>query len=200
MCQQMVVDHAVCNPMALLWPAGGEWPVRIVPVEINTVQFPFPSAARCYEFGKAIGRAVAAYPEGLRVVVIGTGGLSHQLDGERAGCLNRRLFLSKPCVAQVPGRCREHAVTRIHGCRTGGQLGQPIHDHAVLQVGDDLFPVQVRVSERLPITDPPGRDSDILLQAQRWIAAGERLGKLGDELGTLPFVQDLIQLVPRQAD
>ena len=89
MCQQMVVDHAVCNPMALLWPGGGEWPVRIVPVEINTVQFPFPSAARCYEFGAAIGRAVAAYPEDLRVVVIGTGGLSHQLDGERAGFINK---------------------------------------------------------------------------------------------------------------
>ena len=60
MCQQMVVDHAVCNPMALLWPGGGEWPVRIVPVEINPVQLPFPSAARCYEFGEAIGRAVAS--------------------------------------------------------------------------------------------------------------------------------------------
>jgi protocatechuate 4,5-dioxygenase, beta chain len=51
---------------------------RIVPVEINTVQFPLPSAARCYKLGEAIGRAVASYPEDLRVVVIGTGGLSHQ--------------------------------------------------------------------------------------------------------------------------
>ena len=89
MCQEMVVDHAVCNPMALLWPGGGEWPVRIVPVEINTVQFPLPSAARCYKLGEAIGRAVASYPEDLRVVVIGTGGLSHQLDGERAGFINK---------------------------------------------------------------------------------------------------------------
>jgi protocatechuate 4,5-dioxygenase beta chain len=89
MCQEMLVDHAVCNPMALLWPGGEPWPVRIVPVEINTVQFPLPSAARCYEFGEAIGRAVASYPEDLRVVVIGTGGLSHQLDGERAGFINK---------------------------------------------------------------------------------------------------------------
>ena len=99
MCQQMVVDHAVCNPMTLLWPGGGEWPVRIVPVEINTVQFPFPSAARCYEFGEAIGRAVAAYPEDLRVVVIGTGGLSHQLDGERAGFINKDFDLF--CLEQL---------------------------------------------------------------------------------------------------
>ena len=89
MCQEMAVDHAVCNPMQLLWPGGGPWPVRIVPVEINTVQFPLPSAARCWEFGRAIGRAVASYPSAERVVVIGTGGLSHQLDGERAGFINK---------------------------------------------------------------------------------------------------------------
>lgn len=75
--------------MSLLWPGGEPWPVRIVPVEINTVQFPLPSAARCYKFGQAIGRAIASYPEDLRVVMIGTGGLSHQLDGERAGFINK---------------------------------------------------------------------------------------------------------------
>ena len=89
MCQEMLVDHAVCNPMALLWPGGEPWPVRIVPVEINTVQYPLPSAARCYMLGEALGRAIASYPQDLRVVVIGTGGLSHQLDGERAGFINK---------------------------------------------------------------------------------------------------------------
>ena len=89
MCQEMVVDHAVCNPMQLLWPGGEPWPVRIVPVEINTVQFPLPSAARCYRLGQAIGRAIASYPSDARVLVIGTGGLSHQLDGERAGFINK---------------------------------------------------------------------------------------------------------------
>ncbi len=88
-CQEMKVDHSVTNPMALLWPGGGDWPVRIVPVCVNTVQFPFPSASRCYKLGEAIGRAVASYDEDLRVVVIGTGGLSHQLEGERAGFINK---------------------------------------------------------------------------------------------------------------
>jgi len=69
-CQEMVVDHAVCNPMALLWPGGEPWPVKIVPVEINTVQFPLPSAARCYRLGEAIGRAVASYPKDLRVLML----------------------------------------------------------------------------------------------------------------------------------
>lgn len=88
-CQEMLVDHAFTLPMALLWPGPGEWPVSTVPVCINTVQFPLPSAKRCWSLGQAIGRAIASWPADQRVVVIGTGGLSHQLDGERAGFINK---------------------------------------------------------------------------------------------------------------
>ncbi|MBL8332341.1 MAG: protocatechuate 3,4-dioxygenase [Rubrivivax sp.] len=91
-CQEMVVDHAFTLPMALLWPSK-DWPVRVVPVCINTVQFPLPSAARCWKLGQAIGRAVAAYPGDERVLILGTGGLSHQLDGQRAGFINKAFDL-----------------------------------------------------------------------------------------------------------
>ena len=87
-CQEMVVDHAFTLPMALCWP-DMKWPVRTVPVCVNTVQAPLPSAARCYKLGQAIARAVASWPGDERVVVMGTGGLSHQLDGERAGFINK---------------------------------------------------------------------------------------------------------------
>lgn len=87
-CQEMVVDHAFTLPMALCWP-DQQWPVRTVPVCVNTVQVPLPSAARCYRLGEAIGRAIATWPGDERVVVLGSGGLSHQLDGERAGFINR---------------------------------------------------------------------------------------------------------------
>ncbi|MBK9360678.1 MAG: protocatechuate 3,4-dioxygenase [Rubrivivax sp.] len=87
-CQEMLVDHAFTLPMALLWP-DQNWPVTTVPVCINTVQFPLPSAARCWRLGEAIGRAVAAFPGDARVLIVGTGGLSHQLDGERAGFINK---------------------------------------------------------------------------------------------------------------
>jgi len=87
-CQEMKVDHAFTLPMALLWP-DQNWPVTTVPVCINTVQFPLPTAARCYKLGEAIGRAVASFPSDARVVVLGTGGLSHQLEGERAGFINK---------------------------------------------------------------------------------------------------------------
>jgi protocatechuate 4,5-dioxygenase beta chain len=87
-CQEMKVDHAFTLPMALLWPDQA-WPVKVVPVCINTVQAPLPSARRCFKLGEAIGRAVASWPGDARVLVIGTGGLSHQLDGERAGFINK---------------------------------------------------------------------------------------------------------------
>ena len=92
-CQEMQVDHAFTLPLKLLWPDDAVCPVRTVPVCINTVQFPLPSAARCYKLGQAVGQAIASWDSDLRVVVIGTGGLSHQLDGQRAGFINKAFDL-----------------------------------------------------------------------------------------------------------
>jgi protocatechuate 4,5-dioxygenase beta chain len=89
-CQEMLVDHGFTVPMQLFWPNFSYGNVRTVPVQINTVQHPLPSPARCFALGQAIGRAIASYPDNIKVVVIGTGGLSHQLDGERAGFINKK--------------------------------------------------------------------------------------------------------------
>lgn len=86
-CQEMLVDHAFTLPMKLFWPQGV--PVTVVPICINTVQFPMPSARRCYALGQAVGEAIRSWDSDKKVVVIGTGGLSHQLDGERAGFINK---------------------------------------------------------------------------------------------------------------
>jgi protocatechuate 4,5-dioxygenase, beta chain len=88
MCQDMLIDHAVTIPMTLMWP-GERWPVKIVPISINTVQHPLPSLARCLRLGCSVGRALQAYARDLRVLVVATGGLSHQLDGKRAGFINK---------------------------------------------------------------------------------------------------------------
>ncbi|PKO57881.1 MAG: protocatechuate 3,4-dioxygenase [Betaproteobacteria bacterium HGW-Betaproteobacteria-19] len=93
-CQEMLVDHAFSLPLKLLWPNEERCPVRTVPVCINTVQYPLPSAKRCYKMGKALGEAIASWDDELRVVIIGTGGLSHQLDGERAGFVNKDFDLA----------------------------------------------------------------------------------------------------------
>ena len=92
-CQEMLVDHAFTVPLMLLWPGHDRRAVRTVPVALNTIQHPLPSPMRCFKLGRAIGRAIESYPEDVRVVVIGTGGLSHQLDGERAGFINKEFDL-----------------------------------------------------------------------------------------------------------
>ncbi len=94
MCQEMLVDHAFTIPLALLWPEpdarAGE---DRFPIAINTVQHPLPSPARCFKLGRAIGRAIESYSPDLNVLVLGTGGLSHQLDGKRAGFINKEFDL-----------------------------------------------------------------------------------------------------------
>ncbi|HEY0107628.1 MAG TPA: class III extradiol dioxygenase family protein [Rhizomicrobium sp.] len=87
--QEMLVDHAVTVPMSLMWPGQGDWPAKIVPIAVNTVQHPLPSAARCFRLGQAVGRAIERYAPNLNVLVVGSGGLSHQLDGARAGFINK---------------------------------------------------------------------------------------------------------------
>ena len=92
-CQEMLVDHAFTLPLKLFWP-DAVCPVMTVPICINTVQFPLPSAKRVFALGKAVGEAIASWNSDLNVVVMGTGGLSHQLDGERAGFINKEFDLA----------------------------------------------------------------------------------------------------------
>jgi protocatechuate 4,5-dioxygenase beta chain len=87
-CQEMKVDHGFINPLRALYGTPKQWPVKTIPLAVNTVQHPAPSARRCLKLGHALGKAVAEYPEDLKVVVLGTGGMSHQLQGERAGIIN----------------------------------------------------------------------------------------------------------------
>ena len=91
-CQEMLVDHACTLPLKLFWPEG-PCPVQVVPICINTVQFPLPSAKRVYALGKAVGEAIAQWPSDHKVAVVASGGLSHQLDGERAGFINKAFDL-----------------------------------------------------------------------------------------------------------
>jgi len=100
MCQEMTVDHAITNPMLLMYP-DSNWPVRIVPIAINSIQHPLPGPKRCYDLGKAVGRAIESYEGNARVLVLGSGGLSHQLDGERAGFINKDF--DKECMDAIAG-------------------------------------------------------------------------------------------------
>ncbi len=82
------LDHGCFSPLSLMWPHEHGWPGAIVPLQVGVLQFPTPSARRCFKLGRALRRAIESYPEDLKVAVVGTGGLSHQIHGERTGFNN----------------------------------------------------------------------------------------------------------------
>jgi protocatechuate 4,5-dioxygenase beta chain len=86
---KMEVDHGLTVPMSLMFGEPPEWPVKVVPLAVNVVQYPPPTGNRCYHLGQAIRRAVESFDEDLKVVIFGTGGMSHQLQGPRAGLINK---------------------------------------------------------------------------------------------------------------
>jgi protocatechuate 4,5-dioxygenase beta chain len=95
---EMPVDHGLTVPLSVTCGQPASWPFPVIPLCVNVVQYPPPTGARCFKLGQALRRAVASFPEDLRVVIYGTGGMSHQLQGERAGLINRAFdtaFLDK---------------------------------------------------------------------------------------------------------
>ena len=95
---EMAVDHGLTVPMSLMFGQPGAWPVKVVPLAVNVVTYPPPSGNRCWALGEAIARAVESFPEDLNVQIWGTGGMSHQLQGPRAGLINKtwdQAFLDK---------------------------------------------------------------------------------------------------------
>ena len=85
---RMAVDHGLTVPLSLMFDQPAVWPVKVVPVAVNVVTYPPPTGNRCWLLGEAIARAVASFPEDLNVQIWGTGGMSHQLQGPRAGLIN----------------------------------------------------------------------------------------------------------------
>jgi hypothetical protein len=86
---KMEVDHGLTVPLSLMFGQPDAWPCPVIPLAVNVVQYPPPTGRRCYMLGKAIRKAVESFDRPLRVVVFGTGGMSHQLQGPRAGLINR---------------------------------------------------------------------------------------------------------------
>jgi protocatechuate 4,5-dioxygenase beta chain len=90
----MPVDHGLTVPLSIMCGKPAAWPCRVIPLCVNVIQYPPPTGQRCYQLGKALRRALDAYDEDLRVAIFGTGGMSHQLQGERAGIINREFDLA----------------------------------------------------------------------------------------------------------
>ena len=107
---KMDVDHGLTVPLSLMFGQVQAWPCQVIPFAVNVVQYPVPSGRRCFMLGQAIRKAIESYDEPLNVQVWGTGGMSHQLQGPRAGLINKdwdnrfldRLIADPAGLAQVP--------------------------------------------------------------------------------------------------
>jgi protocatechuate 4,5-dioxygenase, beta chain len=86
---EMEVDHGLTVPLSLMFGQKEAWPCPVIPLCVNVVTYPPPTGKRCYALGKAIRKAVESYPKDLRVAIFGTGGMSHQIHGERCGLINK---------------------------------------------------------------------------------------------------------------
>lgn len=86
--QDKPIDHGMFSPLSMMAPHTPQWPVSVVPLQVGVLQFPIPSARRCWKLGQSLRRAIESYPEDIKVAIVATGGLSHQVHGERAGFNN----------------------------------------------------------------------------------------------------------------
>ena len=85
---RLEVDHGLTVPLSIVCGQPESWPFRVIPLPVNVIKYPQPTGNRCYNLGRAMRKAITAWPEDLRVLIMGTGGMSHQLQGERAGLIN----------------------------------------------------------------------------------------------------------------
>lgn len=119
---ELTVDHGLTVPLSLVFGQPAAWPVKVIPLAVNVVQYPPPTSNRCYALGEALRRAIESFPEDLNVQVWGTGGMSHQLQGPRAGLINEPWdadFLDR--LAHNPDTLR--AMPHIEYLREAGSEG-----------------------------------------------------------------------------
>ena len=119
---RMDVDHGLTVPLSLMFGQPDRWPVKVIPLAVNVLQFPPPTGNRCFALGEAIARAVQSYPQNLNVQVWGTGGMSHQLGGARVGLINTpfdHAFLEK--FADDPEALRQ--IRHVEYLREAGTEG-----------------------------------------------------------------------------
>ena len=111
--QEKGLDHGCFSPLSLLWPHEKEWPGAIVPLQVGVLQLPIPSARRCFKLGRSLRKAIESFPEDIKVAIVGTGGLSHQIQGERAGFNNTPWDMEfLELLEKDPGEAH-----RAHHCR-----------------------------------------------------------------------------------
>jgi gallate dioxygenase len=192
--QDKALDHGAFSPLSVLWPHEPAWPAPIVPLQVGVVQFPIPSAKRCYKLGQALRRAIESYPEDLRVVIIATGGLSHQVHGERAGFNNvawDQRFLE--LLEKDPATLGE--MTHAQLAKLGGFEGAEVIMYLVMRGAMSANVRKVHQAYYLPsmtgigvaIYENEALDPTVDIYGPYRARLGEQLAGIEELSGTYPF-------------
>ena len=191
--QDKPLDHGCFSPLSMLWPHDPGWPGAIVPLQVGVLEFPIPSARRCYRLGQSLRRAIESYPEDLKVVLVATGGLSHQVHGERCGFNNTEWDLRfLELIEKDPERLAE--MTHAEFATLGGLEGAEVIMWLVMRGALSPTIRKLHQSYYLPSmtgiataiyedegTAPPAPDAAYLANINRQLAGIEALQ------GTYPF-------------
>jgi gallate dioxygenase len=191
------LDHGCFSPLSVIWPHETSWPGAIVPLQVGVLQFPIPSARRCFKLGQALRRAVESFPEDLKVAIVGTGGLSHQVHGERAGFNNTPWDLEFLELLEKDPEQLTH-LTIAEYARRGGLEGAEVIMWLVMRGALAKRVRKLHQSYYLPsmtpiatliFEDEAGQHDEVTPAAQR-----EKIGRewqgIEDLPGTYPFTLD----------
>jgi Catalytic LigB subunit of aromatic ring-opening dioxygenase len=149
--QDLPLDHGLHSPLTMMWPSKPDWPGRVIPLVVNVLQHPLPTPRRCFKLGQYLRKAILAYPEDVKVAIVGTGGLSHQMIGERAGFNNEtwdREFLD--LIERDPEKLA--AMTIEDFMRLGGNEGAEVIMWLIMRGALTSTVKKVHDSYYLPMT------------------------------------------------
>jgi gallate dioxygenase len=149
--QDIALDHGLHSPLTMMWPSKPDWPGKVIPLVVNVVQHPLPTPRRCYKLGKALRKAIESYPEDLKVAMVGTGGLSHQMIGERAGFNDEKWDLEfLDLIDRDPERLASMSVEDF--ARLGGNEGAEVIMWLIMRGALDQRARKVHQNYYLPMT------------------------------------------------
>ena len=192
------IDHGCFSPLSMLANHREGWPWQVVPLQVGVLQFPIPSARRCFKLGQALRRAIESFPEDLKVAVIGTGGLSHQVHGERSGFNNvswDEQFLD--LIEADPEQLAE--VTHADYARLGGVEGAEVIMWLIMRGALPAKVKRVHRSYYLPsmtgiatlVLEPETSAVDADLLSPYRAQVGHQLAGVGAIKGAHPFTLDV---------
>jgi gallate dioxygenase len=123
--QKRGLDHGVFSPLSMVMPHEGGWPTALVPLQVGVLEFPIPTARRCFALGRSLRKAIQSFPDDIKVAVVGSGGLSHQVSGERAGFNNTAWDMEfLDLLEKTPEKLTELSITDF--AQRGGVEGAEI--------------------------------------------------------------------------